>query len=263
MIISRAIEIVRSAAPEELQESWDNSGIQILTDAGKDIDTVLTCLEINDDVVEEAVSKGVDLIVTHHPLIFGSLTSLSSEDIVGGQIIKLISNGISVYSAHTSFDSARSGTNEDLARKLGLKETEPIEPAEADPDAGMGRTGVFENSLSFSDFLDMVRNVCGGNSFRIAGKIPESVSKVTICTGSGADFIDIAKASGSDVFITGDIKYHDARHISDIGFCAVDAGHFGTEVLFAENMAAQISEQAGDALKVLVSEVSVDPFTEL
>ena len=126
--IQAALDAVRSLAPEELQEEWDNSGIQLLTDTEKEISTILTCLEINDDVVEEAVNRNADLIITHHPLFFSKLTSVRSDEVVGAQIIKMILNSISLYSAHTSFDSAERGTNQDLAEKLEEKNDFSLDP---------------------------------------------------------------------------------------------------------------------------------------
>lgn len=258
--IQKALVAVREAAPEPLQESWDNSGVQILTDKDQEIRAILTCLEINDDVVEEAVKKKADLVVTHHPLFFSRLSSVRSDDIVGAQAIELIRHSISVYSAHTSFDSAARGTNQDLAEKLGLRDIVPMYPSESDPAAGMGRYGVYQESLSFSAFLEKVKEVCGQSLIRPAGVPPVSVRKVALCTGAGSEFMDDAHASGADVYLTGDVKYHEARHAYDLGMCVIDAGHYGTEILFAENMAALLRESLGDSVQILVSETDINPF---
>lgn len=261
--IQRALDAVRQAAPEMLQESWDNSGIQLLADPDQNVERILCCLEISDSIVDEAIACRADMIVTHHPLIFRKLSSVRADDTAGGQIVRLIRAGISVYSAHTSFDSARHGTNEDLARKIGLLNIRPMETAEADPETGMGRIGEFGEPVSFDDFLMKVKSVCGGHSFRAAGVIPDTVRRVTLCTGAGAEFIDEAARNGSDVYLTGDVKYHDARHAFDIGMCVVDAGHYGTEVLFGDNMAAQLRELLDGEAEILVAETDIDPFVEL
>ena len=258
--IQEALEAVRRAAPEELQESWDNSGVQILTDPGASVERILTCLEINDDVVEEAVRKKADLIVTHHPLFFSKLSSVRADDVVGAQTIRLIRHSISLYSAHTSFDSAAHGTNQDLAEKLGLEDIRPMYPSETDPAAGMGRYGIFEEPVSYDEFLQKVTDVCGQSLVRSAGRVPEMVRKAAICTGAGSEFMDDAFAGGADVYLTGDVKYHEARHAYDIGMCVIDAGHYGTEVLFAENMAGLLREGLGYHVEVLVSETDINPF---
>ncbi len=258
--IQKALETVRKAAPEELQESWDNSGIQILADSGADVERILVCLEINHDVVEEAVRKKANLIVTHHPLFFSGLSSVRSDDTVGAQTIRLIQNSISLYSAHTSFDSAKRGTNQDLAEKLGLKEIRPMFPSEIDPAAGMGRYGILDRPEPFDEFLGKLTEVCGQSLIRCAGTEPEQVEKVALCTGSGSEFMDDALSAGADVYITGDVKYHEARHAYDIGMCVIDAGHYGTEILFAENMAELLREEIGGDVDILVSDTDINPF---
>lgn len=251
---------IEKISPEILQESWDNSGFQINLGMENDVTKVMTCLEISDAVIDEAIEKEADMIITHHPLIFGKLNSVDARDLIGSQIIKLISAGITLYSAHTSFDSALMGTNQHLAEAIGLQSIQPMVPSTDYPGCGMGRWGTYDTEKDFSEFLAVVQQVCGRNDIRVAGKLPIKVKKVALCTGSGSEFIQPAADMGADVFITGDLKYHDARHADDIGLCVIDAGHFGTEVIFADNMAAQLSELFGDSLEIIISETDIDPF---
>lgn len=251
-------------APPGLAEEWDNSGFQVRITDGRQIRRILVSLEISGDVVSEAISKGADMIVTHHPLIFGKISKVDDKQITGNYLIRLIQAGISVYSAHTSFDSALNGTNQYLAEQLGLEEIRPLAPSALPgaEDCGMGRTGVFSEPLSFEAFMQRLVSACDRNIYRIAGKAPESVSKVSLCTGAGAEFIGAAAENGSDVYITGDVKYHDARDACETGVCVVDAGHFGTENIFSENFAAQLRAQKIEGLEVLVSESDLNPFRE-
>ena len=254
------LEAIRAAAPENLQESWDNSGIQILTDPDQSVYSILTCLEINDDVVREAIKKKVDLIVTHHPLYFSKLSSVRADNVIGSQTIDLIRHSISLYSAHTSFDSAEYGTNQDLAEKIGLDGIVPMYPSEINPAAGMGRYGIYPKPLPFEEFLQRVTDVCGKSLIRVAGAAPEQVKKVALCTGAGSEFMEDALTNGANVYLTGDVKYHEARHACDLGMCVIDAGHYGTEVLFAENMAVLLRNRLGDEVEILVSETDINPF---
>ncbi len=261
MNLDRIIDVIDYIAPESIQESWDNSGIQISCGRYKRISKIMTCLEINEAVIDEAIGLEADLIVTHHPLIFTSVNNIDADDsIVGKNIIRLIKNDISVYAAHTSFDLAHRGTNYYLADKLGLKVLTTLAPHPDMNECGMGRYGEYAEAMSFERFLGILKAVCGPAEFRIAGKAPDSVKRVSVCTGSGADFIDEAFRLGSDVFVTGDLRYHDARRASDMGICVVDAGHYGTEVIFAENMAAQLQSKLGDALEIFASETDINPF---
>ncbi len=254
------LEAIQKISPEGLQESWDNSGFQVNLGKERTVKKVLTCLEINDAVIDEAVNISADMIITHHPLIFGKLNKIDVEDIIGNQIIRLVSSGITVYSAHTSFDSALMGTNQHLAEAIGLQTVIPMVPSIEYQGCGMGRIGVYDTAKLFPEFIQIVESVCGRSDVRVAGKIPTMVKKVAICTGSGSEFIDQAFEMEADVFITGDLKYHDARHAYDIGMCVVDAGHFGTEVIFADNIAAQLSALFRDTLEIVVSETDINPF---
>lgn len=261
MDILKIIEILNQIAPEKLQENWDNSGIQINTGCGKDIKKIMTCLEISDRVIEEAIQKKADMIITHHPLIFSKLGRLDENDVTGRQIITLIKNNISVYSSHTAFDSAEHGTNQDLAEQLGLDSIAPLEESLLQAGCGMGRYGSYKEPIGFSDFLSILQRTCSEADIRVAGARPQSVKTVALCTGAGAEFIDEAKALGADVYITGDVKYHDARHADDIGFCVIDAGHYGTEILFADNMAKLLCaapEMFGT--EIFPSETDINPF---
>lgn len=258
--IQKALEAIRDVAPEHLQESWDNSGIQILTDPDQEVYSILTCLEINDDVVSEAVEKKVDLIVTHHPLYFSKLSSVRADDVIGSQTVQLIRHSISLYSAHTSFDSAEHGTNQDLAEKIGLDGIVPMYPSEINPSAGMGRYGIYQEPLSFEEFKQRVTDICGKSLIRVAGAAPELVKTVALCTGAGSEFMDDALTNGADVYLTGDVKYHEARHACDLGMCVIDAGHYGTEILFAENMASLLRSVLKDDVQIFVSETDINPF---
>lgn len=254
--IQSAIEQI---APPHLAEEWDNSGFQICCDQAKTVRRILICLEISDEVITEAIAEGADLIITHHPLIFGKIHQIDHKSITGNHIIRLIQSGISVYSAHTSFDSARQGTNQYLAEQIGLEKIVPLVPS-SDESCGMGRIGMYSPSVSSDDFMDRLKSACDENIYRIAGVMPKKISKISICTGSGAEFIPIAKENGSDVYITGDVKYHDARMACDIGMCVVDAGHFGTENIFSVNFAKQLEALIPKEIEIIRSKTDLNPF---
>lgn len=255
-------EVLNQIAPEELQENWDNSGIQILVNKNQNISKILTCLEISDKVIKEAESHAADLIVTHHPLIFGKLLSINDKEITGNQLISLIQNKISVYSSHTSFDSAKNGTNQYLAELIGLHDIVPMIPAEIE-GCGMGRYGNLTEAVSLNHLLNKLLEVCGRTDIRVAGPVPDKIHKLALCTGSGAEFIKLAYESGCDAYITGDVKYHDARLADDLGICVIDAGHYGTEVIFAENMAQQLKDILPADVRIIASESDIYPFSNI
>lgn len=245
--------ILNEIAPLQLQESWDNSGVQI--DVGRPyIQKVLVCLEITREIVAEAIDQDVDLIVTHHPLMFRGVKKIDRSTPLGEYLLELIFAGISVYSSHTSFDTAMGGNNDDLASRLGLRDVEELEGV-------LGRTGYLTQPMKLKDLAVLVDEALdhpGG--IKVAGNPETTVEKVGLCTGAAGEFYREALAQACQVYISGDVKHHDAQDARESGICVIDAGHFGTEQIFVENMAAQIREKCGGQLTVLESKVNVNPY---
>ena len=254
-------EIIEKIAPNELAEEWDNCGWQIAPDPGKAIRRILVVLEVDDRVVEEAKKAGADLILTHHPLLFHAVSSVDAEaDPACRQLISLLRSGIAVYSCHTSFDIAEGGNNDCLGEVLGF---EDIVRADTHPYLRKGR---LPEAASLADFADQAAKALGipRQEIRVIGPLDAKVRTACWCTGAGASFLEDAFSLETDLFITGDVKYHDARWAQDMGLCVLDAGHWGTEKIFAENMAAQLKTclaASGRDAEVLVSEADLDPFS--
>ena len=265
-------ELIEEAIPSSLQEDWDNSGL-LLGFGNRKVKKILTCLELDMRVVEEAISKDVDMIVTHHPLIFGGLRSINDSFPMGEAIIELIKREISVYSSHTPFDKISGGNNDALAGLLGLKNITDLGGGKV-RDAGamledpsemhIGRIGQFKQAMKLSEVVDLCCDVLSINplSMRVVGDLEADIDKVGICTGAGAEYIGTAKAQGCQLFITGDLKYHQARDAELAGICVIDAGHYGTEKIFPAVMKVQL-EKFLDDVDIMVSEVDLDPFTVL
>ncbi len=265
-------ELIEEAIPSSLQEDWDNSGL-LLGFGNRKVKKILTCLELDMRVVEEAISKDVDMIVTHHPLIFGGLRSINDSDPMGEAIIELIRREISVYSSHTPFDKISGGNNDALAGLLGLKNITDLGGGKV-RDAGamledpsemhIGRIGQFKQTMKLSEVVDLCCDVLSINplSMRVVGDLEADIDKVGICTGAGAEYIGTAKAQGCQLFITGDLKYHQARDAELAGICVIDAGHYGTEKIFPAVMKVQLEKFLQD-IDIMVSEVDLDPFTVL
>lgn len=259
MKLDELIGVMDEIAPLHTQEPWDNSGIQLA--AGPlEIHKVLTSLEITAEVIEEADEEDVDLIVTHHPLIFGSLKSVDYRDMIGFYIVKLLNLGISVYSCHTPFDKAKGGNNDFLADLMDLEEVTGF-PSENDVNL-IGRIGEMEQPLTLVSMMDLLAEKLNMDpqQIRAVGRPDALIRKVGICTGAGADLMEQAAENGCQLFVTGDLKYHDAQKAKALGLCVIDAGHYGTEKSFAENFAAKLREKTGGRIKILQSNVDIDPF---
>ena len=266
-------EAIEKAVPSGLQESWDNSGLLIVYE-DMYVKRILTCLEINHEVLREAKDENADMIVSHHPLIFGSVRSLCTGNYREKLLMDLVGSGISVYSCHTPFDKVRGGNNDIIADRLGLisvrnlrgedvcSASRMIENAD---EADIGRTGSFRNPISFRQVLDLVSSELelSLRQIKAVGSLDLNISKVGICTGAGSDLMEMAAASGCELFITGDVKYHEAQTARELGICLIDAGHYGTEKFFGAAMKKKLIKLMGDKVEVIASEVNLDPFQVL
>lgn len=260
--IIKLIEKIEEIAPPKLAESWDNCGIQI--DCGKDeIDKILISLEITDEVIEEAISCKADFILSHHPLIFDKLSSVRCNDLTGSYILKLIKNGISVYSAHTTFDFAIGGNNDYLFSLLELSKSCHINSLggeNQEEGASMCRIGDLKEPKSLDEICKLVAEKLKlENPVRTVGKGNQIITTVGLCTGAGGGFLEMAKSVGCDLFITGDLRHHQSLWAKEVGLSVIDAGHYGTEWIFTPNMAKKLRE-AAKGVEIIESKVNTDPF---
>lgn len=263
-------EAIEDIAPPSLQEPWDNSGL-LLSFECSSINKILICLEINHEVVREAVALGADMIITHHPVIFGGISSISDKNPSGRALMRLIQERISVYSCHTPFDKVRGGNNDWLAELLGLSAVKNLKGqdvlsaskmADNMDEADIGRIGRLRKPMNFMDFIAFAADKLSMSirDFHIVGELENEIETIGICTGAGADMIPMAAEAGCRLMITGDVKYHEARHAADRGICVLDAGHYGTEKFFSDNMREKLEEQLGDDVEIICSAVNLDPF---
>ena len=265
--IKTALEAV---IPAELQEEWDNSGLLIGFE-DRQVSRIFTCLELNTENVEEAINSGAEMIITHHPLIFGGISSINADTPKGAVIIRLIRHGISVYSCHTPFDKARGGNNDALAGLLDLEDITDLS-GENVPDADrmiaapselhIGRIGRLKKPLRFSQVIDFTCDALGlvPGQLKVVGDLDREISIIGMCTGAGAEFIPQAASAGCQAFITGDLKYHEAQDARDLGICVIDAGHYGTEKIFPAVMKVLLDKILDSSIHVIASETDIDPF---
>lgn len=267
------IDALEKIVPPALQEEWDNSGL-IIGFEDRQVSRVLTCLEVNMEIVDEAIEMGAEMIVSHHPLIFGGVSSLNIGTPKGAVIIRLIRHGISVYSSHTPFDKVSGGNNDALAGILGLKDItdlagDPVAKANdmvASPsEMHIGRIGRLQTPMKFSQVIDMVCENLGIEISQVSavGHMDTEIDRVGICTGSGSEFIAHAASMGCQAFITGDVKYHTAQDARDIGMCVIDAGHYGTEKIFGAVMQMHLEKALPGGVEIISSEINLDPFEVL
>ena len=255
---------LRLIAPRELEEEWDNGGLQINM-GNKEVNKVLITLEITEEVIKEAVKLNVDFIVTHHPLLFKKIDVVDATSVVGNYIIKLIQYGITVYSAHTAFDSVFGGNNDYLADMIGLQKVRRLKKWTPTGDKELiGRVGTFAEPASLKEIANNLQSVLKlKEHVKIVGNPDKLIETAAICTGAGGDAIEAVIRSGCDLFITGDVRHHEAQMAREMGLCLIDAGHYGTEYFFVENFANKLRKATEDKLEVLESNVIVNPFDSM
>jgi dinuclear metal center YbgI/SA1388 family protein len=361
------VGIINKIAPVVLAEAWDNPGLQI-GDPAAEVTRVMVALDPAPDVIDSAIITSCQLLVTHHPLIFKPLKSISTATPHGALIHKAIKGGLSIVSMHTNYDIAGGGLNDLLASKIGLSSCVPLKvttaceliklvvfvpvahleqirsalfpysaslgnyrdcsfaaggvgtftPLEgAEPftgtagvlakvheerlevlieraqlpravkamlaahpyeepafdiypllnegeKLGLGRIGRLPEPLTLAEYVGKLREILSAPALRYVGDPAARISKVALCSGSGASLLHDAARSGADVLVTGDVKYHEALEAEDIGLAVIDAGHFPTEII----MVHEITERLGRALatagytdcQVEACRTEADPF---
>ena len=209
-------------APVETKMDFDNVGLLVGIE-DQPVTKILTALDITDDVIDEAVSGGCQLIVSHHPMFF-SLKSVVNSDIKGRKIIKLIQNGVSAICMHTNLDAAEGGVNTCLARIAGI-----IDPKRLyDTPDSIGLYGEIEKPTELTEYLNYIKSALKTQGLRyVSGG--KTVHKIAVVGGSGADDMYRAIELGCDTLLTGDVKYHKFVDAAEYGLNLIDADHFCTE----------------------------------
>lgn len=238
---------IDSIAPFETQESWDNSGF-LVGDGEREASKVMVALDVTEPVLNEALKKGANLIISHHPVIFGALKEFHPKNIA----FLAAEKGIAIISAHTCLDIADGGVNDCLAAALGLKNIVKVDDGE-----GLMRMGELDEALSCEEFVKYVAekiNV-GGIKYTSADKM---IKKVAVCGGSGGDLYPAAISAGADAFVTSNIKHNIFIDIRRDNFCVLDAGHFCTENTVIKPLAEKLAAKFPDT-EIIISDVSEDP----
>lgn len=227
--VGMVYEFLQEKAPFELQEEFDNAGFLVGREEAS-VSKILVTLDITEQVVQEAAEQGAQLIVAHHPVIFGGVKSVTDETVIGRVLLSLIENGIAAICAHTNLDAVEGGVNDALAVRLGLTDIGQLKQTGIDGQGrpyGIGRVG-FVTEQPLYDFAMAVKRLLGANGIRLVdGGRP--VHMVAVGGGACADFVNDALAQGCDTFVTSDVKYHQFLEARALGLNLVDAGHFPTE----------------------------------
>lgn len=252
------LSALEEIAPLSLAESWDNCGMQIDL-RSEEIRKIMVCLELSRAVINEAVDFGADFIITHHPLYFRGIKKIDCGETIGDYTYTLMKNNISVYSSHTCFDKAEHGNNRYLAELIGLHSVKDFGDMEEEL---IGVYGELEKEKTLKDILFELADTLkiSSKELRFIGRPESMIKKIGLCTGSGIEMLEAAERQGCNLFITGDIKHHDAVNAMEKGLCTIDAGHYGTEKIFTENMSRQLKKILGSRVEIAEAQSNRNPF---
>ena len=260
MHIRQIIGALEDFAPLALQDSYDNAGLQIGLTKDAETSGVLLCLDVTEEVIDEAIELGCNMIVSHHPLLFMPLKSISGKNYIERCVIKAIKNDITIYAAHTNLDSAKNGVNYKIAEKLGLKDIEWLKPKEG-ADAGEGIVGRLGSPMQKDEFLTAVKEIFGVDALRFNGWDGIQVSRVAVCGGAGYFLIPTAINKGCDAFITGEIGYHRFfGHENEI--LLLELGHYESEK-FTMEILRNIITGIDNNIQVYVTNKKTNPINYL
>ena len=223
--VKDVMAVIEEFAPLALQEKWDNSGLCIGSPDDK-VSSVLLGLDCTPELVDEAIACGADMIVTHHPLIFSGLKKISADDLVGEAVVKAIRAGISVYAAHTSADKVIAGVSGAMAARLGLKDVRILD--EDGEGTGLGVVGNLPEPMTAQDALELVKERFALKVVKSSKPVGCKIERVAMCGGSGVSLIGAARAAGAQLYISGDISYH--NFFTPEGFMIMDIGHYESEI---------------------------------
>ena len=269
--IYQVVDALEHYAPLPLQEGYDNAGLQVGLTEAVEVSGALLCLDVTEDVVDEAIQKGCNLIVSHHPLIFRKLARISDENYVQRTVRKAIKNDITIVSMHTNMDAAKGGVNFKIAEKLGLRNLRFF-GGEKEIDGVKGGEGVIgeitdetdalhADGIAADDLVLMLRERFQAECVQCNQLLRRPIRKVALCGGAGSFLLDAAIAAGADAFITGEMHYHEFfGHEQEIQICVI--GHYQSEQFTSEIFRSIITEKC-PGVKCEISEINTNPIIYL
>ena len=257
MNINKVVDALEQYAPLPLQEVGLTETVEV--------SGALLCLDVTEQVVDEAIEKGCNLIVSHHPLIFRKLARIADENYVQRTVRKAIKHDIAIVSMHTNMDAATGGVNFKIAEKLGLKHLQFF-AGEKEVDGVKGGEGVMGEvseaaGWAADDLVLLLREKFGAECVQCNQLLRRPIRRVALCGGAGSFLLDAAVAAGADAFITGEMHYHEFfGHEQEIQICVI--GHYQSEQ-FTSEIFKSIIEEKCPGVKCFISEVNTNPIIYL
>lgn len=260
MLCREIINIIEKTYPKEAALSFDNVGLQAGR-SDKEVKRIYLALDATEEVIRGAEDFHADMLITHHPLIFSPLKAVTDENFVSRRILELIRKDISYYAMHTNYDVL--GMAGLAGRILGLRESQVLDVT-AEPggqEEGIGRIGSLEKSMTLRECCAYVKERLSLDTVKVFGDLDREVRQLAVSPGSGKSAVAPAIEKGADVLVAGDIGHHDGLDAWEQGLAVIDAGHYGTEYIFMDDMKAFLEERL-EAVEIMTAPV-VHPFLSI
>ena len=249
-------DYIEQLFPKEYAEDFDNVGL-LVGRSDKEVTKVLLCLDANKNVVREAIDIGAQLVITHHPVIFNPIKSITDNSDEGEMLLCAIENGISIYSAHTNLDSAPMGLTDEVCSLLSLSPVSNLEGV-------LGRLCKVPKGTTAKSLCEKIKKEFGIKKLFSTFSADREIKTVAVCNGSGSgDLCTIAKNLGADVYISGDLKHHEmcAFKISDnIDF--IEMRHFDSEIIVTKLLERKLTQKFERKLSICISEAETSPLID-
>lgn len=263
------LEAAEELWPQSLAEDWDAVGL-VTGRTTNPVTKVIFAVDPTLSVIEDAIERGADLLITHHPLLLKPVNQVAGTNFKGEAIHRLIESGCALITAHTNADSAIGGVNDALADAFGLSDCVPlVDTKDGLPEEGLGRVGFLDKPMKLQDFAERVYTVlpavAGG--VRVAGPRNAIVRKIALCGGAGDSLFDAVRSHEADVYVTADLRHHpasEAREAAGYGTpYLIDVSHFASEWVWLSAAASALENvllDLGFQLEIEVSQLNSDPW---
>ncbi len=248
--VAAVLDALEQFVPPDLAAEWDNVGL-LLGDRAAEARRVMTCLTVTPESVAEAVEQRAQLLVSHHPILFRAVKRLTTATAEGRTLLSLIRAGVAVYSPHTAFDNTVGGINDALAAKLGLVDVAPLR-------IGEGRVGRLPRPTPLGELAKTVKAGLNAAAVQVVGDVGRTVERVAIVCGAGGELLGDAARARADVFLTGEMRFHDYLAAQAQGVALLLPGHYATERFGVEELAERLQRQWPD-VEVWASRSERDP----
>lgn len=255
--------LFETLAPEALKEDYDNVGLMV-GDGKNEITSMLVSLDCTLEVIDEAINKNCNLIISHHPLLFNKPKTITNDSLLGKKIIKAISNNINIYACHTNLDSVKVGLNDISMDILGFNNYTILQPSFlAQIESGIGRIVKLDNPTTVGDLCDRAKLALNINVVKYSGSVNKKVKKLAVINGSGEDSFHKAIDFNVDCIITGDTTHHPVSDCLEQGVAVIDVGHFELEwcamKVFGSRLQTILNSK-GFSNSVIMSEFNKSPY---